>query len=272
MKKGGKWGSCVFFDTESSGEGEIKKISNEHLIETFEQLISNDISENILNVKTCTKPLSEYQLTNLVFFHEFVVIETGSFYWSIEKGGEGIYIQHSRHEDNVRLKFNREERLQGPYWKVTQYRATAHPQGHTVRSLIYWLWDKNELHKRYNYLLNNCKDQSRRVYNFLTSEMSAHKYSPIQWESLTVATARALSLPMPPPPPPPPPAPPLAPTKMNEIVEQVHQGAAAVSPLIGILSSQLGILKEVFQNNRPDAKRPRSTTSNTSGATYNECN
>ena len=205
MKKGGKWGSCVFFDTESSGEGEIKKISNEDLIKTFEQLIGDDISEKILNVKTCTKPLSEHQWTDLVFYHEFVVFETKSFYWSIEKGGEGIYIQRSKDEDNVRLKFNREKRLQGCYWKVTQYRATEHPQGHTVRSLIYWLWDKDELHQSYNYLLNNCKDLAGRVYSFLTKEISEEKYSDIQWELLMRATGKARQPYTPPSPQPPPP-------------------------------------------------------------------
>ena len=168
MKKGGTWKACVFFDSESSGSGTIRRIADEDLVETLEEIASSDLSEPISEVKTCTKPLSEAQLTNLLFYHEFVVLRTPSYYWSIEKGGEGIHIQRSWHEDNVRHKFNREKRLKGSYWTVTVHRKPVRPgQTTTVRDVIKWLWRKDELNQKYNYLENNCRHLAKRAYNYI---------------------------------------------------------------------------------------------------------
>ena len=168
VKKGGIWENCVFFDTESSGSGRIHRIADSDLIERMEELVGEDLSERITMVKTCTKPLNESQWTNLILYHEFVILKTDSFYWSIEKGGEGIHIQRSYSQDNVRLKFNREKRLQGTYWEVTNYRDPVCPaRKTTVHDVLMWLWKRDELKQCYNYLENNCKHLSRRVYEYV---------------------------------------------------------------------------------------------------------
>ena len=135
-KKGGDWTARVFYDSESSGSGQTYRIADCDLVETLERLC--DLSEEIVAVATYSTPLSNWQLTQLLFHHEFALFETRQWCWTIEKDGEGIHIQRTKQIGNVRDKFNRETRSTG-WWrdKVTKERERRQPTNYvTVRDLV----------------------------------------------------------------------------------------------------------------------------------------
>ena len=107
-KKGGDWTARVFYDSESSGSGMTYTIAQNDLVETLEMLC--DLSERIDAVRTYRTPLSNWQLTQVLFHHEFALFETHQWFWTIEKDGEGIHIQRSKEIWNVRDRFNRDTR------------------------------------------------------------------------------------------------------------------------------------------------------------------
>ena len=170
VKKGGKWTAKVIFYSESSGSGQVRQIADKDLIHTLDQWIgASDLKEQILYIRTCRTPLSEKQLTSLLFYHEFVVFSTSSFYYSIEKNGEGIHIQRSRNGDNVLNRFNREKRLKGSSWQVETHREPHHPLCVcTVRDVMVWLWGEDELNQEYSYLQRNCKHLAKNLYYHIT--------------------------------------------------------------------------------------------------------
>ena len=167
-KKGGEWKSKVFFDSDSSGSGKRYRIADDDLVEKLEELC--DLSEEIDAVATYTLPLGEWQLTDLLLYHEFALFETRKWWWTIEKDGEGLHIQRSKDKEDVRDRFKRELRLKGSRWKVTINNERCEPDNTTtVRNLVKWLWRKDELNQTYNYLANNCKDLAGRVYRYVKS-------------------------------------------------------------------------------------------------------
>ena len=166
-KKGADWRSKVFYDADSSGEGQTYEIADRDLKKTMAELCV--LTEEISSVRTCKVPLSEWQLSSLLFYHEFVLFETPEWWWTIEKDGEGIHIQRSKDIENVRDRFDRKPRLTGWYWKVTEKKASCKPENPTtLKNLIEWLWDWDELNRAYHVTRkNNCQDLALRVYEYV---------------------------------------------------------------------------------------------------------
>ena len=57
--------------------------------------------EEIFTVFMYECPLSGWQLTKLIFFHQFVVFKTTNWYWSVGKNSEEIVIQRSKKNSTV---------------------------------------------------------------------------------------------------------------------------------------------------------------------------
>ena len=93
LKKGGEWENQVVFDPNVESDTAYI-IDDDSLIDGMSELI--DSSEMILQIWVYKKPLSHWQLTQLYFNHQFVVLETSSWWWSIEKDGQNIVIRRSR--------------------------------------------------------------------------------------------------------------------------------------------------------------------------------
>ena len=70
------------------------RISDDELRSKMSDLVSGH--EEILNVRAFKCKLSSEQLTQLIFYHAFVVYETDEWWWSVEKNSEGITIQRSK--------------------------------------------------------------------------------------------------------------------------------------------------------------------------------
>jgi hypothetical protein len=104
----GKWKNQIYFDPKADQPGEGYLISDSELQQKFKELI--DVKERIQKVWIYTHPLYTLQLTQLLMFHAYVVLETDTWYWSVEKNSEGITIQRSKTLEYVRGKYRRRDR------------------------------------------------------------------------------------------------------------------------------------------------------------------
>ena len=168
-KAQGIWEGCVFLYSQAAAEPSTFHQLRD-LLQTLEGVVDSDLTGEVIDVKTYKQPLSEQlQWTNLLLFHEFVILRTPTFYWSIEKGGDGIHIQRSDLQENVRSKFNQERRISGSYWTVEVTRQPVRPRNaKTARDVIEWVWEF-EVNRAYEPITNNCKDLARRVYSYVKS-------------------------------------------------------------------------------------------------------
>ena len=158
-----EWTNQIFFDHEADVPKERGyEISDEDLIQKMNDLIEGE--ENIIRVFVCNCPIWGWQLTNMLFSHEFVVLETTKWWWSIEKNTEGITIQRSKNPKYVRDRYRQENRP----WPIHEKKVQRGKNN--MKNLIRFLYEKDELHRRYNLLYNNCQHFAERIYNEIKSE------------------------------------------------------------------------------------------------------
>ncbi|XP_064635172.1 uncharacterized protein LOC135492556 [Lineus longissimus] len=134
-----------------------------HLLESY-----LDADEKIRTVTVYKKPLSEKQLTFVLFYHLFIIFQTDTWWWSIEKNKEGLTIQRSKEQEAVRDSYRREPRLtKGKnYWEVTEVQSDAGNK--TIKELIVWLEDKKWLFRTYHYSSSNCQHFGKAVFDYVS--------------------------------------------------------------------------------------------------------
>ncbi len=156
-KKGEEWRNQVLFDPEAAGSTYMYTIDDDSLIENMSGLI--DANEMILQIWVYKKPLSEWQLTQMLLNHQFVVLETANWWWSVEKDGEQIRIQRSKTLSRVRDYVEQQPR-------ITPIVEMSYDKGRkSMKDLIEFLYHKNELNKTYHWIEDNCHAFAKRVFD-----------------------------------------------------------------------------------------------------------
>jgi hypothetical protein len=129
-----------------------------------------DASEKIQEVRYYTHPLNWWQMSKYVLHHAFIVLETDSWFWSIEKDEGGITIQRSKHLEDVRDQCRRHGRITGiATWinlgVTCENRGPSHA---SVIDVVNRMWREECLHSNYHFLENNCKHFANTIYeNFV---------------------------------------------------------------------------------------------------------
>lgn len=157
-----EWTSKIYFDPESDKtRGETYHITDDELRTRMKELV--DPEENIIKASIYKVPLNEGQWTNAILNHQFVVFETECYHWSIEKNDEGLTVQRSKQWNAVLRRYRQKPRITGTYWDV---QLIEKDQGRrTMGELIHWLWQKDHLNKKYNWITNNCQHFATLVFN-----------------------------------------------------------------------------------------------------------
>lgn len=167
VAKGGDWGYQVLYDPEADGVADQCIIDPASLMDDMMDKLDDD--EMIQEIWVYKKPLTEVQKTQLLLNHQFVVLKTTNTpapwpkesirWWSIEKDGEQIVIRKARSVEAVR-----DSDLQGP--RITPVEKMSHDQGtKSMKDLIVFLFDKDELWKTYHWLTDNCQQFAKRVFD-----------------------------------------------------------------------------------------------------------
>ena len=163
-KSGEEWKSKIYFDPEAdSSKGAEYQITDDELRTRMNELIDNETIRKIFVYKVS---LYGWQLTNMIMFHAFVLIETDKWWWSIEKNSEGITIQRSKKLKFVKDCYRRESR---PSKCILLEEDGCH---YDLMELIDWLYLSDQLNKRYDLYNNNCKHFAAAVFNKFAKKYS----------------------------------------------------------------------------------------------------
>lgn len=169
---GGYWQNQVAFDPRADqpfDASNVIRINNDSLINEMESLI--DTSENIKSIGVYKCPLNEGQLVQLLDCHQFVVLGTANWWYSIEKNSVFICIRRSKSIESVRCYFTDQRRK-------TDIKQISLDDGRdTMKDLIQFLYTNNELNKRYDSVSSNCHAFAKRIFD----KFAAKKVHEIVW-------------------------------------------------------------------------------------------
>lgn len=118
-----------------------------------------DHSEKLKEMRLYKVPLVEWQLTQVVFNHQFVVIGSSSWWWSIERNIDKILLQRNKLPVVVR-DYNEGSCRISPVVQIKRGDCRG-----TMEDLIEFLHCKRELKTGYDLVTNNCQQFADRVFN-----------------------------------------------------------------------------------------------------------
>ena len=153
----------LYFEAECGSPGSSPiLIGDSEVAEKIEQLI--DPYEVIHHIYLYRNPLYWFQLTDLMMYHVFIVLQTDNWWWSIEKNQDNITIQRSRQQHTVIYGY-RQQKRELPVTRIIMVEGNR-----PVRDLICFLRERGHLNKPYNLLLGNCKHLAVILLNYLNLE------------------------------------------------------------------------------------------------------
>ena len=180
-KTGQKWENQVRFVYEqvhwySPSERHTCEFEDHSLLKDMERFAEADGKEKILEIWVYKCKLRNmWQLTNFFFNHQFVVIKSTNFWWSIEKDDKRIVIYRSAFERNVRyfvdtIDQHGDHSLTERRLPVTQLSYDECKPDKTMADVVNFLYYGNELLKPYDWVNDNCKDFAERIFNEFAKE------------------------------------------------------------------------------------------------------
>ena len=175
-KTGQKWENRVHFVYEpvywNSPSGFHRCEFEDHSLQKDMELFAEaGGSEKILEIWVYKCKLRNmWQLTDFFFNHQFVVIKSTNFWWSIEKDDKRIAINRSTFERNVRdfvdtIDKHGDHFLMARRLPVTQLSYDECKPDKTMADVVNFLYYGNELLKAYDVAKDNCKDFAERIFN-----------------------------------------------------------------------------------------------------------
>lgn len=106
-------------------------------------------------------PLYDNQLIQLLDNHQFVVLQTDNWWYSIEKNSHFIQMQRSNHIENVQC-YIRKDRRRTPIKGIS---FDSCQQLKTMSDLIHFLLENQELSRIYDLVLSNCQAFAKRIFD-----------------------------------------------------------------------------------------------------------
>ena len=127
--------------------------------------------EEIKSVAIYKLPFPEKYFTNLMWRNHIVVIETETWWWSIEKNDHELTIQRSTQKFEVLKRYRNKVRITSNYWDVSQ--LVMEDEGNrTMGDLIDWLYINRELKKGYGLYHGSSKTFTQTVFNYIAKQKS----------------------------------------------------------------------------------------------------
>ena len=132
-----------------------------------------DPNDKIKSITAYKVPLFEtMQVTQGVLYHEYIVLKTKKWYWSIEKTAECIHLERSKSETNVKDKRRGEPRLMPrSQWRPEKTQSIKDVDA-TINWVLSWLIACKWVKQGYHVAGNNCQ-------NFVESFLG--NFSPIDF-------------------------------------------------------------------------------------------
>ena len=151
-----QWQSQLMMDWGEMGEIKFNDADLRILM-----LDDNFTKEYIRSIAVYKCPLYDNQLIQLLDNHQFVVLQTDNCWYSIEKNSHFIQMQRSNHIENVQC-YIRKDRRRTPIKGIS---FDSCQQLKTMRDLIHFLLENQELGKIYDMVFSNCQAFAKRIFD-----------------------------------------------------------------------------------------------------------
>lgn len=161
--KGGEWGGELVYDP---GQFTSFHLTPNFLTGKMCEFEGIDAFERLQTIWLFKRPLYEGQFTQIFMNHQFVVMQTMHWYWSIEKLADRILLQKNESSFMVR-EYREGIRRNKPVVEIKH--GTC--QG-SVIDLIEFLYCRDELNRPYHLVEDNCKNFANRVFDKFVLESS----------------------------------------------------------------------------------------------------
>ena len=157
--RGKKWTGKISLDPNSDGSSTVIHVIDKiQLRDGIENII--DDRELIENIWVYNCPISSWEQHSQVYLnHQFVVLETSYWWWSIEKNDEEIAIQRSKELAYVFDYFRRNKRPL-PISQMSYDNGRG-----MIADLFNFLYNNEELEKVYSLTNENCQHFARRIFD-----------------------------------------------------------------------------------------------------------
>ena len=151
-----QWQSQLMMDWDEMGEIKFNDADLRILM-----LDDNFTKECIRSIAVYKCPLYDNQLIQLLDNHQFVVLQTDNWWYSIEKNSHFIQMQRSNHIENVQC-YIRKDRRRTPIKGIS---FDSCQQLKTMSDLIHFLLENQELSRIYDLVLSNCQAFAKRIFD-----------------------------------------------------------------------------------------------------------
>ena len=151
-----QWQSQLMMDWDEMGEIKFNDADLRILM-----LDDNFTKECIRSIAVYKCPLYDNQLIQLLDNHQFVVLQTDNWWYSIEKNSHFIQMQRSNHIENVQC-YIRKDRRRTPIKGIS---FDSCQQLKTMSDLIHFLLENQELGKIYDLVFSNCQAFAKRIFD-----------------------------------------------------------------------------------------------------------
>lgn len=170
--KGGEWGGELVYDP---GQFTSFHLTPNFLTGKMCEFEGIDAFERLQTIWLFKRPLFEGQFTQIFMNHQFVVMQTMHWYWSIEKLADRILLQKNESSFMVR-EYREGIRRNKPVVEIKH--GTC--QG-SVIDLIEFLYCRDELNRPYHLVEDNCKKFANRVFDKFVLESSVVRSWRFWW-------------------------------------------------------------------------------------------
>ena len=151
-----QWQSQLMMDWDEMGEIKFNDADLRILM-----LDDNFTKGYIRSIAVYKCPLYDNQLIQLLDNHQFVVLQTDNWWYSIEKNSHFIQMQRSNHIENVQC-YIRKDRRRTPIKGIS---FDSCQQLKTMSDLIHFLLENQELGKIYDLVFSNCQAFAKRIFD-----------------------------------------------------------------------------------------------------------
>ena len=170
--KGGEWGGELVYDPGQFTSFHLTPLFLTGKMCEFEGI---DEFERLQTIWLFKRPLYKGQFTQIFMNHQFVVMQTMHWYWSIEKLADRILLQKNESSFMVR-EYREGIRRNKPVVEIKH--GTC--QG-SVIDLIEFLYCRDELNRPYHLVEDNCKNFANRVFDKFVLESSVVRSWRFWW-------------------------------------------------------------------------------------------
>ena len=144
-------------------------IHHDDLIQESKKLKLDTEPHKIRRIQVYETPLSSVQLSAKFLFHSFTIMETDSWYYSIETSKMNITMQRAKDKRLLLENFEDEKRPHTLLRSGPKCVRDASGKG-TIHDLLQYLYDRNRLNLQYHLLVENCKDLAKWLFDKFNSE------------------------------------------------------------------------------------------------------